>query len=159
MPAALCYVPWQKECSLALDISLHLSIAAILWNTLNITLPPSQAHAYSENSRAIDADGMYEVWLLLDTNTLMQSPEELLAFHSASIDSILPKSGAFKNIDLSITYYIPQAVIRELDNCKAAGQSAGEDFALANYPFHRSNTWICFCSLDVESAHIAFRVA
>ena len=99
------------------------------------------------------------MWLVLDTNTLMQSPEELLAFHSASKDSILPKSGAFKNIDLSITYYIPQAVIRELDNCKAAGQSAGDDFALAHYPTHGSNTWICICNPDVETAHIAFRVA
>lgn len=73
----------------------------------------------------ICADGKYEVWLVLDTNTLMESPEELLSFHSASKDSILPKSGAFKNIDLSISYFIAQAVIRELDSRKQAGHSDG----------------------------------
>ena len=69
---------------------------------------------------------MYEVWLVLDTNTLMQSPEELLAFHSASKDSILPRSGAFRSIDLDIKYYVPQAVIRELDHRKAEGNADGE---------------------------------
>ena len=55
----------------------------------------------------------------------MESPEELLAFHAASRDSILPKSGAFKNIDLSIHYFVAQAVIRELDNRKTAGHADG----------------------------------
>ena len=149
MPAAICYVPWQRKCSLALDLSLYLSIATILWSTLIITLRPSQAHACSKTSRAVNADGKYEVWLVLDTNTLMQSPEELLAFHSASKDSVLPKSGAFKNIDLSIDYYIPQAVIRELDNRKAAGHSDGKELPLPITPSRRSSTWICFCNLDV----------
>lgn len=135
MPAAICYVPWQRECCFALDLSLYLSIATNLWNTLIIILRHSQAHACSKISRAVDADGKYEVWLVLDTNTLMQSPEELLAFHSASKDSILPKSGVFKNIDLSINYYIPQAVIRELDNRKAAGHSDGKELPLAHHPF------------------------
>ena len=72
------------------------------------------------------ADGKYEVWLVLDTYTLMELPEELLAFHAASRDSILPKSGAFKNIDLTISYFVAQAVIRELDNRKMGGHSDGE---------------------------------
>ena len=55
----------------------------------------------------------------------MESPEELLAFHAASRDNILPKSGSFKNIDLSINYFIAQAVIRELDNRKLGGHSDG----------------------------------
>ena len=55
----------------------------------------------------------------------MESPEELLAFHAASRDSILPKSGAFKNIDLSINYFVAQAVIRELDSRKSAGHADG----------------------------------
>ncbi len=55
----------------------------------------------------------------------MESPEELLAFHAASKDSILPKSGAFKNIELSVNYFVPQAVIRELDNRKQGGHSDG----------------------------------
>ena len=72
------------------------------------------------------ADGRYEVWLVLDTNTLMQLPEELLAFHAASKDSILPRSGAFRSIDLDIKYYVPQAVIRELDYRKSEGNADGE---------------------------------
>ena len=56
----------------------------------------------------------------------MQSPEELLAFHSASRDSILPRSGAFRSIDLDIKYYVPQAVIRELDYRKSEGNADGE---------------------------------
>ena len=55
----------------------------------------------------------------------MQSPDELLAFHSASRDSILPKSGSFKNIDLCINYFVAQAVIWELDNRKLGGHSDG----------------------------------
>ena len=61
-----------------------------------------------------------------DTNTLMQFPEELLAFHSAGKDSILPRSGAFRSIDLDIKYYVPQAVIRELDYRKSEGNADGE---------------------------------
>ncbi len=56
----------------------------------------------------------------------MESPEDLLAFHAASKDSILPTSGAFKNIELSINYFVPQAVIRELDIRKQGGHSDGE---------------------------------
>lgn len=76
------------------------------------------------------ADGNYEVWLVLDTNTLMESPEDLLAFHAASKDNILPKAGACKNIDLSINYYVPMAVIRELDNRKVAGHADGKSQVL-----------------------------
>ena len=89
-------------------------------------MSPCRVGRTGATSPPCDADGRYDVWLVLDTNTLMQSSEELLAFHSASKDSILPRSGAFRSIDLDIKYYVPQAVIRELDYRKSEGNADGK---------------------------------
>ncbi|CAK0756273.1 hypothetical protein CVIRNUC_002441 [Coccomyxa viridis] len=85
----------------------------------------------ASRSSDMHIDGRYEVWLVLDTNTLMQLPEELLAFHAASKDSILPRSGAFRSIDLDIKYYVPQAVIRELDYRKSEGNADDSSGSIA----------------------------
>ena len=75
----------------------------------------------------------------------MQSPDELLAFHSASRDSILPRSGAFRSIDLDIKYYVPQAVIRELDYRKSEGNADGERIM---GPFLHVRSHILHCCLS-----------
>ena len=83
----------------------------------------------------------------------MQSPEELLAFHSASKDSILPRSGAFRSIDLDIKYYVPQAVIRELDYRKSEGNADGES-SVGRY-FH-SDSQISHCQTFEECGSLLY---
>lgn len=60
----------------------------------------------------ICADGDYTLWLVIDTNILIEDLEHLKEFHREV--TLGGQGGPFKDIHFEIRYYIPKKVYSEL---------------------------------------------
>ena len=76
-------------------------------------------------------DGDYTLWLVIDTNILIEDLEHLKDFHRQV--TLARHGGPFKDIHFNIMYYIPKKVNSELCAQKERGKEIYKAFARSSH--------------------------